>query len=126
VATGIGPDGRPAVFEGGGWVSHDRRHRWNGTDWTPLKRSVAGPWLMRAGVVVLFLGLAGYVVYTIVSNQAEFTAGFWVGVAAFFAILFMIYRSVARWGWFGIVIRSAAIGLAILKVLTVMRHLPTS
>ncbi len=79
---------------------------------------------MRAGVVILFLAVAGYAVYTIVSNQAEFTAGFYVGVVAFFAVLFIIYRAVARWGWFGIVIRSAAIGLALIKVLTVMRHLP--
>lgn len=124
MATGIGPDGLPAVFEAGGWVSHDRRYRWDGAAWTPLKRSVAGPWFMRAGVVIMFLALAGYVVYTIVSNQAEFTAGFYLGVIAFFATVFVIYRAVGRWGWFGIVIRAGAIGLALIKILTVMRHLP--
>ena len=91
-----------------------------------MKTSVAGPWFMRAGVVILFLAVSGYAVYTIVSNQAEFTAGFYLGVIAFFAMLFIIYRAVARWGWFGIVIRAAAIGLALLKILTVMRHLPPS
>jgi hypothetical protein len=81
---------------------------------------------MRAGVAAMFLAVAGYSVYTIAHNQAEYAAGFWIGVAAFFAILFVIYRSVARWGVFGIVIRAAAIGLAILKILTLVRHLPPS
>jgi len=122
VATGIGPDGLPAVFEGGGWVSHDRRYRWNGAAWTPIKTSAAGPWLSRAGVLVLFLAVAGYAVYTIVSNEAEYSAGYFVGVVAFFALLFVVYRAVARWGCFGMAIRGATIALALLKILTLLRH----
>jgi hypothetical protein len=123
MATGIGPDGLPAVFEGGGWVSHDRRYRWNGVSWTPVKQqSVVGPWLERGGVVVLFLAVAGYAVYTIVSNQAEYTAGYFVAVVVFFALLFVVYRAVARWGCFGMAIRGATIVLALLKILTLLRH----
>ena len=123
VATGIGPDGLPAVFEGGGWVSHDRRYRWNGTTWTPLKQtSVAGPWFMRAGVVVLFLAVAGYAVYTIVVNQEEYTVGYFVGVVVYFALLFVIFRACDRWGCFGAAIRTAAIALALLRILALLRH----
>jgi len=126
VGTGIGPDGLPAVFEGGGWVSHDGRYRWNGVSWTPVKQqSVAGPWLQRGGVVVLFLAVVGYAVYTIVSNQAEYTAGYLVGIVVFFALLLVIFRAVGqRWGCFGTAIRVATIALAVLRILALLRHPP--
>jgi hypothetical protein len=125
VSTGIGPDGYPAVFEGGGWVSHDRRYRWNGVGWTPVKTpSVTGPWLMRVGTWVLFIALGGVAVYTIVSNQAEYSAGYFVGVVAFFGLMFVIFRGLGgRWGCFGAGIRVGVVVLALLRVLNLIAHL---
>jgi hypothetical protein len=125
VSTGIDPDGYPAVFEGGGWVSHDRRYRWNGVGWTPIVQpSTVGPWLKRAGVGLLFLAVIGYTVYSLGANQAEYTAGFIVGMAAYFAVLFVIFRAVGnRWGCFGAGIRIVMIALAALRILAIARVL---
>jgi len=123
VSTGIGPDGYPAVFEGGGWVSHDRRYRWNGIDWVPIAQpSAVRPWLMRAGVALLLLAVAGYTVYTLGADQSEYTAGFIVGMTLYFAVLFVIYRAVGnRWGCFGAGIRAVMIGLALLRLVAIAR-----
>lgn len=120
MATGIGPDGRPAVFEGGGWVSQDRRFRWNGGVWLPVKSQLVGYWLQRVGVSIVFLALVGYVIVTIATTATVYGIGFYIGVVAFFAMVFVIFRSVGRWGVLGIAIRAASIGLALLKVLTLI------
>lgn len=120
MATGIGPDGRPAVFEGGGWVSQDRRFRWNGANWTPVKTPLVGYWLQRVGASLVFLALVGYVIFTIATTATAYTIGFYVGVVAFFGMIFLIFRLAGRWGVFGVAIRAAAIGLALLKVLTLI------
>lgn len=120
MATGIGPDGRPAVFEGGGRVSQDRRFRWNGAVWLPVKSQLVGYWLQRVGVSIVFLALVGYVIFTLATTATVYSTGFYVGVVAFFAMVFVIFRSVGRWGVLGIAIRAASIGLALLKVLTLI------
>jgi hypothetical protein len=122
--TPVGPDGLPAVFDGGVWQSHDRRFRWNGAEWVPTKNSVAGPWLVRIGISAIFAALIGYVIYTTITTESEYKVGYYLGVIAFFAILFAIYRFAGRWGWFGIVIRAGCFFLALLKVLTLLAHRP--
>lgn len=122
--TPVGPDGLPAVFDGGAWHSHDRRFRWNGAAWVPTKKSDAGPWLVRIGVSAIFAALIGYAIYTTITTTSAYTIGYYLGVVAFFATLFVIYRFAGRWGWFGIVIRAGSVFLALLKVLTLIAHRP--
>ena len=123
--TPFGPDGLPAVFEGGTWRSHDGSFSWNGTTWVPtLKPSAAGQWLVRAGTVFFLVALLGYAIYTTVASNSEFAVGYYIGAAAFFAILFVIYRFAGRWGWFGIAIRAGCFLLAALKILTLVSHHP--
>jgi hypothetical protein len=82
-----------------------------------------GPWFMRIGVVILFLVVGGYAVYTIGINQAEYGAGFVTGVILFYAILFFIYRIAGPWGCYGAAVRVGVIGLAVLKAVTLLRIL---
>jgi hypothetical protein len=120
----FGPDGLPAVFDGGTWHSHDRSFWWNGTEWVPVKKSVAGPWLVRVGTSVVLVALLGYAVYTTIATKSEFAVGYYLGAVIFFAILLVIYRFAGRWGGFGTVIRAGSIFLALLKVLTLVVHRP--
>jgi hypothetical protein len=120
----VGPDGLPAVFDGGTWHSHDRSFWWNGTAWMPAKKSVAGPWLVRVGTSVVLVALLGYAVYTTIATKSEFAVGYYLGAVIFFAILLVIYRFAGRWGGFGTVIRAGSIFLALLKVLTLVVHRP--
>jgi hypothetical protein len=120
----VGPDGLPAVFDGGAWHSHDGRFWWNGAAWVPVKSSASGPWLVKIGAGVILLALLGYVVWTTLATESEFALGYLVGVIVFFAILFAIYRFAGRWGWFGVVIRVGVGFLAVLKILTLIAHPP--
>jgi hypothetical protein len=122
--TPFGPDGLPAVFDGGAWRSHDRRFLWNGAAWVPVKTSAAAPWLMKIGSVVVLLALLGFAVYTMIATQSQYTSGYFIGVVAFLALLVAIYRFVGRWGSFGIVIRAGSVLLAVLKILTLLAHRP--
>ena len=122
MATGFGPDGRPAVFENGGWVSYDRRYRWNGVDWTPIQTSASGPWLQRAGVAVLVVAVIGYLAYVVVANDEWYSLGFVVGVIAYFAVLLVIYKIAGRGGCFGAAVRVVVIALAVLRVLAMLRQ----
>lgn len=122
--TPIGPDGLPAVFEGGAWVSHDRRFWWNGAAWFPLKKAGAGSPLVNLGIGLLFLAIIGYVAYTTLATESAYTVGFYLGVTAFFAVLFVVFRFVGRWGCFGILIRGVCVFLAVLKILTLIAHPP--
>ena len=121
----LGPDGRLAVYEGGAWVSADRRFWWNGTAWLPLQKPGAvSPWLVRIGVWLVLAALGGYVLYTTFTSVSAYTAGYYVGAIAFFGLLFVVFRFVGRWGWMGVVIRAGLAGLALLKVLTLLAHRP--
>jgi hypothetical protein len=123
--TPFGPDGLPAVFEGGTWRSHDRSFSWNGTAWVPTQRpSAAGQWLVRAGTVVFLVALLGYAIYTTVASNSEFAVAYYLGAVVFFAILLVIYRFAGRWGWFGIMVRGGCFLLAALKILTLVAHHP--
>jgi hypothetical protein len=122
--TPFGPDGLPAVFDGGAWRSHDRRFLWNGAAWVPVKTSATAPWLMKIGTSVVLLALLGFAVYTMIATQSEYTTGYYVGAVVFFAILIAIYRFVRRLGSFGTAIRAGSVLLAVLKILTLLAHRP--
>jgi hypothetical protein len=116
----IGPDGFPAVFDGGTWHSHDHSFWWNGVDWVPANKSASGSWLVRIGTSFVLLALLGYAVYTMIATSSEFAVGYYAGVALFFAI----FRFAGRWGGFGTLIRAGSILLALLKILTLITHRP--
>jgi hypothetical protein len=120
----IGPDGFPAVFEGGGWHSHDHSFWWNGADWVPANKSAYSPWLIRIGTSFVLLALLGYAVYTMIATSSEFAVGYYAGVGVFFTLLFVIFRFAGRWGGFGTLVRAGSILLAVLKVLTLLTHRP--
>ena len=122
VDSPVGPDGLPAVFDGGAWRSHDRRFWWNGAAWVPTNKATAGRWLVKLGSGVVLVALLGYAVYTTIATKSEYTIGYYVGVVVFFAILFAIFRVARRWGCFGIVIRAGCVFLALLKVVTLIAH----
>lgn len=124
VDTQVGPDGLPAIFDGGVWFSNDHRFRWNGAAWVPANKPAGGSWLVKIGSTLLLVALLGYAVYTTMATQSEFAIGYYIGVVIFFAILFAIYRFAGRWGCFGIVIRAGCGFLAVLKVITLIAHPP--
>jgi len=51
----VGPDGRPATFDGAAWISQDGRYWWNGTVWQPVKRSrsLRPNWFVIAMAVII-------------------------------------------------------------------------
>ena len=124
--TGIGPDGLPPIFDGSGWVSSDGRHRWNGTAWTPVARAslAASPWLIRIGLALMLFALAAFAVYTVVSSQGEFAAGYYVGLFVFFGLTIWIFRAPGNWGWIGILVRMAMGGLMLLRIIGLLRNPP--
>jgi hypothetical protein len=52
--------------------------------------------------------------------DAAYVTGFYVGVFAFFLVLVGIWWLSGRLGWFGGVIRFVVVGLAILKVVSLL------
>ena len=120
----VDPDGFPAVFDGGTWHSHDRSLRWSGEAWVRVNESASSPWLVRIGTTVVLVALLGYAVYTMIATNSEFAIGYYVGVAAFFAILLVIFRFAGRWGSFGTLVRAGSILLALLKILNLVTHRP--
>jgi len=105
-------------------VSDDRRYRWNGVSWTPIQTvSSSGPWLQRAGVVLLVLAVVGYLGYIVVANDEWYSLGFVVGVIAYFAVLLVIYKIAGRGGCFGAAVRVVVIALAVLRVVAMLRQL---
>ena len=122
--TQLGPDGRPALFESGIWLSQDRRFWWNGAAWLPVRRSGTGFPFANVGLGLLFVAIIGYVAYTTLATESAYTIGFYVGVFAFFAVLFVVFRFAGRWGWLGTIVRVITVALALLKILTLIAHPP--
>lgn len=75
-------------------------------------------------MVLIFIALIGYVVYTTVTTQSEFALGYYVGLVVFFAVLIVTFRFVGRWGCLGTAIRAGCGALAVLKILTLVAHPP--
>jgi hypothetical protein len=67
----IGPDGRPAVFDGAAWVTQDRRYWWNGAAWLPIKK----PGFRPSGLVLILgvfvIGVVFYFVYSNLTRSFE-------------------------------------------------------
>jgi hypothetical protein len=125
----FGPDGRPAVFDGGVWRSHDGRFSWNGVAWVPTNVSVQpaqGPWLVKLGISAVLVALLGYAVFTTIATKSEYSIGYSIGVVLFFVTLVAIYRFAGEWGLFGMLVRAGCAFLAALKVLTLFVHPPTA
>lgn len=120
----IGPDGLPALFENGAWVSSNRSYWWNGVAWVPIRKAGRELPFVKVGLAIVFVAVLGYALYTTFTTESAYTIGYFVGVFAFFAVLFLIYRFVGRWGLFGIVIRVLCAALGLLKILTLIAHPP--
>jgi hypothetical protein len=59
--------------------------------------------------------------------MTAYTAGYYIGVMAFFLVLVLIYRFVGRWGWFGVLIRMACGALVAFRVMALLfAHAPAS
>jgi hypothetical protein len=52
--------------------------------------------------------------------DSAYVTGFYFGVVLFFLVLAAVYWLGGRLGWFGIVVRIAVFGVAILKVVTLI------
>jgi hypothetical protein len=67
----VGPDGRPAVFDGAAWVSQDRRYWWNGAAWLPIKKTGFRP----SGLVIVLgffvIAAAAYILYSTLTRHFE-------------------------------------------------------
>jgi hypothetical protein len=122
--TQVGPDGRPAVFDGGTWLSQDRHYQWDGSAWVPAHRSAQGLSLAHVGFAVVFVAVIGYSVYTMVSTAFAFSIGFYLGAVAFFGVLLMIFVFAGRWGWLGTLVRVLSVGLALIKIVTLIANPP--
>jgi hypothetical protein len=121
--TFLGPDGKPVVFEGEAYYSQDRRHKWNGIDWVPVKPPRYTPrWLS----VALKLGFIAILIYAVIaagasmSPTAAYNAGFFFGVVALIVVLVVLFRSAGSWGGPGIIVRILAVGLMGLRILALL------
>ena len=60
----LGPDGRPANFDGAAWVSSDGRFWWNGSVWLPIRGRqrirISGFVVVMAVIVLGVVGWLGY------------------------------------------------------------------
>jgi hypothetical protein len=56
--------------------------------------------------------------------DSYYVAGFWVGVLLFFCTLGAVFWLAGRLGCLGSFVRVVVVGLAILKVLTLLNHPP--
>ena len=122
--TQVGPDGQPAVFDGGEWFSQDRRYVWGAEGWTPTGGSAQGLTLAHIGFAAVFVAVVAYAVYTMVTADFGSNIGYYLGAIAFFGVLFMTFVLVGRWGWWGSIIRVICVGLAILKIVTLIANPP--
>jgi len=78
------------------------------------------------GFAVVFVAVIGYAVYTMVSTDSALALGVYFGAIAFFGVLFIVFLVAGRWGWFGSVARVLCVGLALLKIITLIVHPPAA
>ena len=123
--TEIGPDGQPAVFDSGIWYSADRRFQWDGDDWVRSRRPADGLSFAHVGFAGLLLAVIAYTAYTVVNTgNAAFDLGFYLGAIAFFGVLFAVFLVGGRWGWIGSIVRVLCVGLALIKLVTLILSAP--
>jgi hypothetical protein len=124
--TQVGPDGLPAVFDAGTWYSQDGHHQWDGTAWVRSAKPRETVSAAHIGFAVVFVAVIGYAVYTMISTDSAFALGVYFGAIAFFGVLFIVFLVAGRWGWFGGVARVLCVGLALLKIITLIAHPPAA
>ncbi len=123
--TQIGPDGRPAIFDSGVWYSSDGRYRWDGADWVRSQQVGQGLSFAHVGFAAMFLLVIAYAAYTLVNTgNAGFDLGFYLGGTAFFAVVVAVFLVAGRWGWIGATVRVLCVGLALLKLTTLILSPP--
>jgi hypothetical protein len=123
--TQIGPDGEPAVFDSGVWYSSDRRFQWDGTDWVRSRRAGEGLSFVHVGFAAMFVAVIAYAAYTLVNTgNSGFDIGFYLGAIAFFGVLVAVFLVAGRWGWIGAIVRVLCVGLALLKLTTLILNPP--
>jgi hypothetical protein len=124
--TQVGPDGLPAMFDAGTWYSQDGKFQWDGSAWirSSKPRETVSP--AHIGFAVVFVAVIGYAVYTMVSTDSAFALGVYFGAIAFFGVLLIVFFVAGRWGWFGAVVRVLSVGLALLKIVTLIAHPPSA
>jgi hypothetical protein len=124
--TQIGPDGQPAIFDGGAWYSSDRRYEWDGSDWVRSHRPGEGLSFAHVGFAAIFVSVIAYAIYTMVSTESVFKLGFYLGAISFFGVLLLVFLFAGRWGWIGSIVRVLCVGLALLKFVTLIFNPPAS
>jgi len=124
--TQVGPDGLPAVFDAGTWYSQDGKSQWDGTAWVRSAKPRETMSASHIGFAVVFVAVIGYAVYTMISTDSALAIGVYFGAIAFFGVLFIVFLVAGRWGWFGAVIRVLSVGLALLKIITLIAHPPSA
>jgi hypothetical protein len=121
----IGPDGEPAVFDSGVWYSSDGRYQWDGADWVRSHRAGSGLSFAHVGFAGMFIAVIAYAAYTLVNaSNSAFNVGFYLGAVAFFGVLFAVFLVAGRWGWIGALVRVLCVGLALLKLTTLIFSAP--
>jgi len=67
----MGPDGKPATFDGTAWVSEDGRYWRNGAAWQPFKRRGFQPPIAVTAIVLLVLAGAWFVLHNLPKAPPE-------------------------------------------------------
>lgn len=75
----VGPDGRPATFDGAAWVSQDGRYWWNGAAWQPTARK-GGTNLFVLGVGLAVLAAVALAVFGVIKPGSPPAAPVVMGV----------------------------------------------
>lgn len=57
---------------------------------------------------------------------SAYVTGYYVGVIALLLVLAAIFWLAGRWGWIGIIIRAVCVGIAILRILSLVAHPPAA
>ncbi|HEY6114979.1 MAG TPA: hypothetical protein VI172_03385 [Candidatus Dormibacteraeota bacterium] len=114
------------MFDAGTWYSQDGKFQWDGSAWirSSKPRETVSP--AHIGFAVVFVAVIGYAVYTMVSTDSAFALGVYFGAIAFFGVLLIVFFVAGRWGWFGAVVRVLSVGLALLKIVTLIAHPPSA
>ncbi len=54
------------------------------------------------------------------SSADAYTLGFYTGTLIYFGVLALVFWFVGRWGWIGMIIRAACVGLAIFRIVALL------
>lgn len=71
----VGPDGRPAQFDGAAWVSADGTAFWNGAAWQPIARPRPGPSGLVIVLAIFVAAVVAFGAYEVFQRVNEPSAG---------------------------------------------------